>query len=185
MTTKKLICAECGLDFEKRIGEYNRSQKRGRKHFCSRTCCGRQNIKIRKAKKDPTLFDISIFAGAGQARKITENSPFLFHMNKVRARSKARGWRTDLTAKDLKEIWDKQGGTCPLTGWEMFLPKSTSDWEKTPPRPDRASLDRIIPMEPYTKNNVRFISFMANMAKNTFSDKNLIDFCQAVAKNKK
>lgn len=46
-TNRKLItipCQQCGLDFEKTLSEYNRSNKLGRKHFCSHKCSSENNI---------------------------------------------------------------------------------------------------------------------------------------------
>jgi hypothetical protein len=47
----------------------------------------------------------------------------------------------------------------------------------------RASLDRIDNSKPYVQGNVRFISLMANYAKNDMTDAELVGFCKAVASN--
>ena len=47
----------------------------------------------------------------------------------------------------------------------------------------RASLDRIDNSLGYVKGNVRFISIMANYCRNTFEDKDLMEFCEAVVDN--
>lgn len=44
-----------------------------------------------------------------------------------------------------------------------------------------ASLDRIDNSKGYLKGNVRFVSMMANLARSTFSDNELIRFCKSVA----
>ena len=82
--------------------------------------------------------------------------------------------------KDLKNIWEQQKGICPLTGWELKLPDTTDGW-KNPPDIRRASLDRIDSSRPYEIGNIRFISVIANYAKNSFTDQEVIEFCKAVS----
>ena len=38
MKTVKVICANCGKEFGKRVADYNRTQRRGIRHFCGRSC---------------------------------------------------------------------------------------------------------------------------------------------------
>jgi hypothetical protein len=55
----------------------------------------------------------------------------------------------------------------------------TSSW-------DTASVDRIDSSKGYTKDNIQFVCFMANIAKNKFSCDELINFCNLVSEfNKK
>ena len=47
-----------------------------------------------------------------------------------------------------------------------------------------ASLDRIDNSKGYVQGNVRFVSVMFNFARNKFSDEEVIEFAQAVIKNR-
>lgn len=44
----------------------------------------------------------------------------------------------------------------------------------------QASMDRLDHKKSYTKNNIRFVSIVANIARNSFSDNQLYEFCKAV-----
>ena len=63
----------------------------------------------------------------------------------------------------------------------MVLPRNTLAWETQTEDPWKPSLDRIDSSKGYLKGNVRFVTVMANLAKGTFSDAELVRFCQAVA----
>lgn len=53
-------------------------------------------------------------------------------------------------------------------------------WAESPLTPRRASLDRIDSSIGYIPGNIRFVSVMANYCKNSFSDQEVFEFCQAV-----
>jgi hypothetical protein len=76
-------------------------------------------------------------------------------------------------------LWESQNGICPFTGWQLELPKWTNGWTEKQ-KPQRASLDRIDCSKGYIQGNVRFISVIANYARNSFDDKEVIEFCKAV-----
>ena len=115
-----------------------------------------------------------------------EFSPFKYYVNKARTRNKEYGFeQTNLTVEFLKELWDKQNGICPLSGWKMHMPATTLIWNSEPSHPKRASLDRITPRKPYNEDNVRFVCHIANMAKHAYSDEEVIAFCKAVADQNK
>jgi len=108
------------------------------------------------------------------------HSPYRWFIKCLRSRSKTNPKKyVNLTAEDLKLLFEKQQGTCPITGWKLKLPLTTNGW-KNNKRPENASVDRINSSEGYTKDNVRFVSYIANIARNTYSDDTLIDFCRAV-----
>lgn len=83
-----------------------------------------------------------------------------------------------ITASYLKELWERQEGRCALTGW--FLVSDPNGSNKIPLVPHKASLDRINPKLGYIPGNVRFVAYIANVAKNRFSDSELLHFCKAV-----
>ena len=81
-------------------------------------------------------------------------------------------------------IWEKQNGICPFTGWKLILPYDVMGW-RGKRNSKRASVDRIDCSKGYTKDNIRYVSFMANIARCDFSDEDLVEFCKAVSdKNK-
>ena len=87
---------------------------------------------------------------------------------------------TDLTPEMLKSLWEGQRGVCPFSGWDLLLPDSTRGWGSGPD-PRNASLDRIDCSKGYVEDNVRFVSVMANLARQRFTDEQLREFCEAVA----
>jgi hypothetical protein len=93
-------------------------------------------------------------------------------------RARSKGKEFDLTIEDLKEIWERQNGKCPYTGWMLELPNY-----KTAKTPKTASLDRIDSSRGYVKDNVQFVSVMANYAKCDFSENEMREFCNVIAEN--
>jgi hypothetical protein len=173
---KKLNCAYCNKEFEKEYKEYRRQTKRGRnKFYCDLSCsCAQKN------KDYPSTY----FKTCGIKREKDQYTPFRWYMLRARyrdktSRDKKKRCVCDLTKEYLKNLWDEQQGTCPLTGWKLILPKGTGkSWDIKSPY--NASLDRIDNSIGYVKGNVRFISIMANLGRAVFSDEQLIDFCKAV-----
>lgn len=174
LPTVELICAECGVSFQKVRAEYRRRKKRGGVlFFCTGTCSLRQWHRGR-----PSDSSAADHLDAGNRRD--ELTHFRWFMARVRYREVKKG-KSDLTLKYLKYLWGRQKGICPFTGWELILPLSTVGWvEKSI---QNASLDRIDCSKGYVKRNVRFVSVMANMARGTFEDVDLKEFCAAVARH--
>lgn len=84
---------------------------------------------------------------------------------------------SDLTVEDLLEIWNKQNGICIYTGIELILNRSSKICKD---QNNVASVDRIDSSIGYTKDNIQFISRTANLAKNTMSHEQMIEFCEMV-----
>ena len=118
-----------------------------------------------------------------------EHRPFIMYENRSR---NTRGYHgrcpakpSTITAADLKEVWGRQRGICPLTGWKLSLPDSSSGWmHENPPQKYRASLDRIDSSRGYFPDNVRFLSIPANRAKNQHTDADVIELCRNIVKYK-
>lgn len=175
-----LTCAKCGTPFEKALREYNRQIRNGRDKdyfFCSRSCVISNSHEhdvydIEQAKKN-------LIPGNGHNRA-DALSPFrLFILRAKNIRRNNKRKTCDIKAEQLAEIFERQQGKCPLTGWDLELPKNTSDWHKTESI-KRASLDRIDSSKGYTADNVRFVSVIANFAKNKYTDEDVIEFSKAV-----
>lgn len=107
-------------------------------------------------------------------------SPFVWFMKNVRKGMKRKGMSLDLIdfdKKDLKELWDTQGGICALSGLHMILDTATGGATKRMPKnPYKASLDRIDSNKPYTKDNIQFVCMAMNFMKNEFGNDEIIDF---------
>lgn len=155
-----------------------RAEDRGfLRHFCSNKC----------------MRDLGPLNPKGNSKNLkkggrvpTEYSPFRYFANKAKIRNKDSGFeKQELSVEFLKQLWDQQEGICPLTGWKMILPPSTSYWSRgSATRRDIASLDRIDSNKPYCVGNVRFIAHIANMAKYIYTDQDVYVFCESVVKHK-
>lgn len=168
----KVKCSNCNKPIKKSISEYNRSIKIGRRFFCSRAC---------SASKRNTELSKDIFRGMA-TRLVPDNrrddlTPFRFYTHVIRNRKK----ESSIDETYLKSLWLKQNGICPYTGWKLILPTNVSGWINGLQK-ESASLDRIDSSKGYVDGNVQFVSVMANWAKNNRTDKELIEFCKAVAK---
>jgi len=103
-------------------------------------------------------------------------TPFRQFYRRARTRDRA----TDLSPEYLQELWAKQEGKCPLTHWNLALPTSRCLGYVDKRHPANASLDRIDQRVKYRKGNVRFVALIANYARNTWTDADVIAFCKAV-----
>lgn len=164
----EVTCAACGCSFKRRKAEHNRSIKKKMQEFCSESCTYGPNGR-------------NTYIGPGYAAHLVpdnrkdEHTPFKQHLRSIKARSKKNNRASDVDLIYLKDIWIEQNGICPLTGWKLQLTNFG--------KPDSASVDRIDSSAWYVKGNIRFIAFMANMAKHKFSDDDVIAFSRAVVWN--
>ena len=173
MRTVELTCSVCGKTFERNKNEHTRNLKIGRKTYCSRHCCGIANA--------VNLPDSTVEGAAhlNPANKLDDLSPFRWHFRNI----KRRGKDFNLVLEDLKCQWEDQSGICPYTGWAMKNMPTTNQVHQLPLTPDRASLDRLDSTKGYVKGNIQFVSYMAQCAKNAFTEQQLFDFCQRVVKH--
>ena len=183
MSTISVKCDFCGKQFEKRKGEYNRRMRLGKtKLFCSYSCSSKRPENIAHIKKNASNYEISNHAN----NRLDSLSSFRYYMKSMK--NKGRKPIIDVDASYLKEIWESQNGICPFSGVRMTLRTHTNvikGGNNIPTSPYIASVDRVDNDKGYEKGNIRFISLMANYARNNFSDKELVDFCRAVVYNEK
>jgi len=172
MKTIDLTCANCEKMFQKPLNEYKRQTKNGNnRFFCSHRCSA-----LTTNKENPPKGDVSRLTANNRKDQYT---PFRWYVLRSQYRDRKKKYGCDITVEYLKQLWEEQGGICPFTKWKLILPQNTSKaWEINDPR--NASLDRIDNSKGYIQGNVRFISVMANIARQTFSDEQLIDFCNHV-----
>lgn len=176
MKTVKTRCANCGSEFEKRVADYNRTERRGKRHYCGLKCSA--TVRNKEFPSSPSCANHLI---SGNRRDI--HTPFRWFVKVAKQRCNKQG-KTNLTVDYLEGLWGSQSGKCPFTGWQLELPHSTIGWKSdVNGRTKRASLDRIDCEKGYVEGNVRFISVMANLARQAYSDEEVIEFCKAVALN--
>jgi len=186
MSKTIVVCENllCGKSFEKENKEINRSKILGRKQYCCRKCFanaeGKKNLLlVDEETKIRLQNNIKNYVKKGSK---DQYSNFRFFMKVMKNKNRAKKWFNDFDVKYLKEIWDKQNGKCPFTGWNMILPKNVSGHRARNIR--NASVDRIDSSKGYLKGNIQFVCFTANIAKNNYSEEELIEFCEAVAKHR-
>ncbi len=167
-------CYTCGKEFDRILSEINRANKLGRKIYCSRSCCGKDNIfKSEKRRARPE--------NLRSGRETDEFSAFRLFWRTAKRRAEEKGNVFNITLENLKQVWDRQKGICPYTGWKLDNPKTSGGIRIK--SPTRASLDRKDSSKGYTLENIQFVSYMANCAKNEVNEKELINFCEAGTKN--
>ena len=174
MTTVEVLCGGCGTLFVRSAAEVRRQRKRkpDREFFCSLRCYavhrGRSNLGPHLARGNVSVLRAD--------NRQDEFSPFRYFMRKARCRS--RGVNLDLPY--LKRLWADQEGRCKVSGLPLVLPRNSLEWERRTHDPWKPSLDRIDPTRGYLKGNVRFVSVMANLARQRFTDAEVLVFCRAV-----
>jgi len=172
MSKITLTCDTCNKEFEKEKGEYNRRIRLGKdKFYCGLSCSGKSPESVKNIVANRSDFDIAQYAN----NRMDELSPFRETFRRLHRRDK----EVTVTLESLKEIWESQNGTCPLTGWTLELPTQAKQYML---HLRTASLDRIDNSKGYVLGNVRFVSVMFNLARNKFSDEDVIEFAQAVTR---
>jgi len=164
-----LICENCDKEFKRRLAEHVRNQRKGRRVFCGHSC--NSTWMNTHGKRNPKGNPETLRAG----NRRDEYTPFRYYQLHCRQR-KRKEYNLDLPY--LKELWEKQGGQCPLTGWNLELPINTRGFYGA--RPKNASIDRINGSLGYIKGNVRFVALIANLARGMWGDEAVKTFARAV-----
>lgn len=186
ITMVELTCEVCGKSFSRIGSEHTRNAKRKRKTFCNNSCSAvyKNKTLVRSQRQiDEASQRIRDYvAKNGNPKQNDELSPFrkLFQSAKGHAKDKNREF--SITLKHLLEQWRKQNGRCVYTGWILEMSENTKNQLVLSPR--KMSLDRVDSSGGYTPENIQFVCYMANTAKNRFSEQELIDFCLAVSEHK-
>lgn len=173
MTRIELVCARCQSPFTKPLNEYNRRLRCGQTRFyCGTRCSVEASNEI-----TPRKGNVDHLRPRDQRDEYT---PFRWFLKRAQYRSRHAGKESSLALEDIKSLWERQAGVCPLTGWEMLLPvSSTIGFMHHDPR--NASLDRLDNSLGYAVGNVRFVCLIANLARSEFADVDVISFCDAVS----
>jgi len=172
-----LKCAECGKEFARYLSEHKRSIRLERREFCCMTCAAIWSNRTNPRPGRPDNLRNAIHTD--------EFSPFRKHRHSIKWHCKDSGKEFSITLNNLKAQWEKQGGICPYTGWNLINPPTVTAWLKLPyPRsPKLASVDRIDSSIGYVPSNIQFIATIANYAKHEYTEKQLREFCDAVSHN--
>ena len=85
--------------------------------------------------------------------------------NRLKHLRKRQGYCVDLVVEDLRDIFQKQGGLCALSGVVMtFHPEADQS------RGTNASIDRIDVTRGYSKDNVRLVCSRVNLMRGNQCD---------------
>ena len=180
ITKTKIICANCGKQIEKLAAEIKRQKKKGKtKFYCNLKCAGRDNCSHLEQYSKQTTEVIKKYCDNRQ----DEYSPYRYHFNIAKRRSLTYKRDFDITLEFLKELWLSQDGKCAVTGLPLGIKYIQTKKQKKDKTPFQASLDRIDNNKGYTRDNVRFVCYIFNIARNDFDDEQVIDFCKQVASN--
>jgi endogenous inhibitor of DNA gyrase (YacG/DUF329 family) len=173
MRTTKAKCAECGIEFEKRTADYNRTERIGERHFCSRSCSViRGNKEMSPERRIQCGEQIKKFAD----NRKDEFSPFREFVRRTRLKDRIKSYgKGNVDSIYLKNLWEIQDGICPYTGIKMILPQKLSNRS-----PKKASLDRIDSSKGYVQGNVEFVCQAINLAKNSFSKEDMKKFISEI-----
>ncbi len=110
----------------------------------------------------------------------TESVRWTHVVGTVRRRCAKSGIECKLVPADVKKIFYDQQGLCPITGWELLLPKSGLGLKR-----NTITVDRIDQSLGYILGNVRLISFAANNARYRWDDQQLLALAEAIIRQHK
>ena len=170
----KTLCAECRTEFEKRTADYNRTDKLGKKHFCSLKCSAiYRNKNLSDEQRKAAGRRLNSFP-----RRTREDcySPFREFIRRCKSIERIKDYGIpDIDLIYLKTLWETQNGICPYSGIQMILPKNLADYNRIH-SPKKARLDRIDSKRGYIKGNVEFVCSSINLAKNSFTRDEMKEF---------
>ena len=149
---------DCREEFNKSRSEFNRSEKLGRPHYCSKSCFGKfQGVANFGDNANRTTAHLKNII------RTDKYSPFRNHMKVMKKSAKHRKHECSVTLADLKELWENQKGICPYTGQNLLQLPSTTDYQNAKLTIDRASVDRIDSSLGYTSSlTLRFLLILEN-----------------------
>lgn len=112
--------------------------------------------------------------GSQYAQTYLARHPDALMLSQVKSRAEKRGLEFNL---DLEWFSSRlKHGRCEVTGMPMEAPQARCSVENFPRRrsPWRATVDRINPLQGYTKDNSRMVVLIFNLAKAEFSDSDVV-----------
>lgn len=165
-------CAKCSQP--KSFSEYNKGNGADGLHSWCKTCCKEYNSTAERVE-----------ARRAHARKAYLRHPERFHKRKRAYRASILGRSLQLLDNarlraerlgvpfSLTREWiaERLSQPCALTGRQFDLSKPADGVRANPNAP---SIDRIENAKGYTTDNVRLVTVHANVARNEFSDADLV-----------
>ncbi len=137
-----------------------------------RACYARESLRLEKTCKKCS-------------NRKTDNSHRGWHrgirvswFNKFKVCAETRGKSFNISLDDVADVYEKQGGRCALTGWDISFP------EIGHPSIFSCSIDRIDNSRGYEQDNIQLIDGRVNMMKGKYEQDFFIQVCQAVSSNK-
>jgi hypothetical protein len=167
MNKTQVVCFYCQKSFLKENRYINRTNKKGKNHFCSISCA----TKYKLYTSHPQLQ-----LNCPPGKLVDIYSPFRRHYLSAKSRCNNSTKEFTITLDDLLNQWNYQNGLCAISGIKLFNYSSTKESRNN--KPNQASLDRIDNLKGYTKDNIQWVCLIAQYAKNTFTQQDVINFCQ-------
>lgn len=111
--------------------------------------------------------------------KLCQNKGLLSQwISNIKNRTKKNGWDFDITTEFIRKLFSKQNGKCAVTKIPFtFNPIKHNSHKGRRKDPFSPSIDRIDSSKGYTKNNIRLVCVIVNLALNEFGDQIFSKMC--------
>lgn len=172
-STIDMFCSHCQKEFKYLKKEHVRRVKAEKtKFYCSRACSIRMNnqniTSERRARLVKNFGDIT-------GNTFGKKGRFVQYLRKAKGRLRD----FNLTDEYLETIWT---GRCALSGIPIQLKEGIKRGRSM--TMTSASLDRKDSSKGYLKENVQFVAYGINLAKNSFSDDDVKQFLSKIRHKK-
>ena len=104
------------------------------------------------------------------------------YLRRIKSRAKRKGLDYDIDANFIVDLYKKQNGRCALSGLDISLPKTNRENTN---HLYTATVDKIDPINGYTRDNVQLLHKDINRMKYTHSKGYLLELCELIVKNQK
>ena len=95
----------------------------------------------------------------------------------AKERAKKKNTYCDITLEDVQFLWKQQEGKCAISGLPMTYEMGKGRVHSN------LSIDQIEPSMGYTLSNIQLVCMAVNQMKSDLGTKELIMYCEAIAKN--
>lgn len=175
MTT--LTCEHCKNTFNRRTAEYTYQRRKhpNRKMFCSLVCATSfYNEASPTGNKNQSP---SLMPHPGNQYGQRYPNGMGYYVTRCAKDGRFSSFKTqddkDAFGSHIFELWEKQQHRCALTGVPLILRDSRGKCSTSNPF-NVASLDRIDCSKPYEVNNVQWISYALNLARNNLDNETFV-----------
>ena len=128
-----------------------------------------------KSKEGPNFFNITK-KQSERSKKLARTVDGRLKMSFLHSRTRAKNHNLsfDIDFDFVKELYQKQQGRCKLSNIEFSFENVT---------PFSPSIDRISSDKGYTRDNIRLVCLIVNLALNNFGDEAFFTMCEATIKH--